>query len=255
MHVLVKGIVCNEAFEKLLAEHLQERGMKLLELKEKHLKDAFKDATYDYSETEVESSAVHEYPPELENIDKSPTDYNNEGDKAKDEWYEKEFECTEGLEVCVAKSSGWSIGSGLSAEYQGIGATANVVYTKTQSETVTKFKSKVQKQKITKEITVPPKCCISVLLVRQTQRKECPVKNVKVSFSKNAKIKCAFHDNRDTKENSKTKEKFNIKDGLKDHMEDTAGGNRLTAKLEGKYVWAETSVYVDVGDAKPIHKI
>ena len=202
---------------------------------------------------EVECSAIHEYPPVLQNTesDESSTDYINNENKESEEDYHKEIEYTEGLELSITRSSERSVSGGLSVEYQGIGASANIMgYIKSQSETVTKFKGKTQKQIITKKISIPPKCCRSVVLVHRYQRKECPVKNVKLSFPKNAKIKCDVHDNRKADPKSQTKDKPYIKDVLKDYIEDTPGGDRLTAKLEGKYVWVETSIYVDVGAPK-----
>lgn len=250
--IVVKRIVCNETFKNLLAEHLQEKGMKLEELKEKYMDAAFKDARYDYTETEVGSSAVHEYPPEVQNIDGTPTDHVNGSDEPLVEQYEKEIEDTEGCELSLTKSSGWNVSGGLSAVYQGIGAAATMEYTTCQSETVTKFKGKRQAQRITKTISIPPKSRRSVVLARRDQRKECPAKNIKLIFPKNAKIKCKVHDNRDADPTRHTKVNPFVKDVLKDYIEDTAGGNQLTAKLEGKYVWVETSIYVDVGAAQPI---
>ena len=231
-------------------KHLQSKGMKYLEIKEEYMDDAFKDAKYDYIETEVECGAIQEFPPVLQHIG-DPFEYPNNDDTPSEEEYSKEIEYTEGLEHSKTNCSEWSICGGLSAEYQGAGASANVGYTKSQSQTVTKFKGKTQTQTITKQIFVPPKHSRSVVLIQRYQRKECKAKNVKLVFPKSAKIKCKIHNYRDSNSKSMSKDKFFIRDVLKDYIE-YEGANPLTAWLEGKYVWVETSVFLKVSDPKPI---
>lgn len=99
---------------------------------------------------------------------------------------------------------------------------------------------------------VPPKHSRRVTVTRWFQKKECRVSNVKLSFPRDTKIKCRFHDNRDTDPKKVKKTPlFLIRDVLKDCIEDDST-DRLTAKLEGKYVWMETKLITNVEDPVPI---
>ena len=242
---IVKRIVCNETFEKLLEKHLQSKGMKLERIKEEDLDDAFDSAEYDYAEAEVDCSAIHEFPPVLRHMG-LPYECRNKEDTPIEEEYNKDIEYTEGLEYTKTKCSEWSICGGLSVMYQGAGASANIGYTRRQSEEVKKIETTTQTQHITKTVSVPPKHYRSVVQTQRFQVKECKVKNVKLIFPKNAKITCEVRDS------SKVKKKdISIRTVLKNCIKDDKA-DRLTAILDGKYVWVETSVYLDVSEPKPI---
>lgn len=254
LYVIVKRIVCNEEFEKALTEHLQSQEWKLVEITEECMDDAFSGAKYDYSETEVEWGDIHELNTFSEHIGE-PIKYVNRDDKPSEEQYQKEIEYTEGLELSKTNSSGWSICGGLSAAYKGTGTSVNVGYTRNQSETVTKTKGKKVRETITKTLVVPSQHSREIVVKQQYQRKECKVKNVKLIFSKNAKIKCKVHDNRKlSKPKRKKRYQPYIKDVLKKHIEDD-NTNPLIARMDGKYVWVETGIIVDVSTAKPISKL
>ena len=95
---------------------------------------------------------------------------------------------------------------------------------------------------------MPPKSRVKVALVQNYQKKECKVKNVKLTFPKNAEIKCkAF--NRQTRKVEK--HVHPIKEVLKDFIIDQ-GVDTLTAMLDGKYVWVETGLALNKGTPKPI---
>ena len=246
-YFIVKRIVCNETFEKLLEKHLQSNGMKLERIKEEDLDDAFEGAEYDYTEAEVDCSAnaIHDFPPVLRHIGLLYECRNNE-DTPIEEKYNKDIEYMEGLEHIKTKCSEWSICGGLSAMYQGSGASTVIGYTRRQSEQAKKIESTTQTQHITKTISIPLKHYRSVVQTQRFQVEECTVKNVKLIFPKNAKITCEVHDS------SKVKRKdIFIRAVLKDCIKDNKA-DRLTAILDGKYVWVETSVYLDVSDPKPI---
>ena len=83
------------------------------------------------------------------------------------------------------------------------------------------------------------------------QKKECQVRNVKISFPRDAKIKCKFHDNRDTDSKKVKKTPLFIKDILNDYI-DKGSTDRFTAKLEGKYMWMETKLIAKVEDPLPL---
>ena len=218
---------------------------------EKHMDGAFKGVQYDYSETEIDWSNIDKCNPILEYIGE-PMDYVNKEDTPSEEHYHKEIEYTEGEELIKTNSSGWSITGGLSTEYQGIGVSSGIGYTTHQSKTVAKIKSRTLRQTMTKKFMVHPKHKRRVAIVHQYQRMECKAKNVKVIFPKNAKIKCKIHDYREPSK-PKTNQSYRsyIRSVLNEHIED-AGADPLTASLEGKYVWVESSVELDVSDQQPI---
>lgn len=83
------------------------------------------------------------------------------------------------------------------------------------------------------------------MVTRWFQKKECQVSNIKISFPRDAKIKCKCHDNRKNKEKPS---QFLIKDILK-NKEST---DKLTVMLEGKYVWMETKLVMKVEDPLPL---
>ena len=242
----------NETVEDLLTEHLIANKMKLgTQFTEEHVDDAFNGAHYDYSEAEVECSDIDESPPVLEYIGEPYNAINGE-DKPSEEAYHKEVEYTEGLELSKTKSSGWNITGGLSAEYQGVGASGTIGYHRNQSKTVTKIKSKTLRQIITKTVIVPPKHKRSVAIVHRYQRKGCKMRNIKVTFPKNAKFECKVDDYQDHRR-PKINNKYtpNLGDLLNKHIIET-GASTFTARLEGKYVWVESNVEVDVSDPQPI---
>ena len=250
-YFIVKRIVCNETFEKLLKKYLQSNGMKLEQIKEEDMDSAFEGAEYDYAQAEVSCSAndMHEFPPVLHHIH-SPYEYHNKEDTPIEEEYNKDIEYEEGLEYTKTKCSEWSICGGLSAMYQGTGAAAIIGYTRRQSEEIKRIESTRQTQHITKTVTVPPKHYRSVVQTQRFQVTECKVKNVKIIFPKAAKISCEV----EVHDSSKVKKKdikFYVREVLKDCIKDDKA-DRLTAILDGKYVWVETSVYLDVSDPKPI---
>ena len=157
------------------------------------------------------------------------------------EKYAKTHEYTEGLELTKTNCSEWNICGGLSAK---IGASAKIGYTKRQTEIVKKIEGSVQKQDITKTLSIPAESSVTVALAQKFQRKECKVKNVKLIFPKNAKIDVKVH-------GALFNKSLYIRDVLKDYIEDEEA-DPLTARLEGKYVWVETSVFLDISDPKPL---
>lgn len=98
---------------------------------------------------------------------------------------------------------------------------------------------------IQRKFTVPPKHSRKVMVIRWFQEKKCQVSNVKISFPKDAKIKCKFYDNRDTKEKS-------TQLSLKDILKGCSDKDRFTATLEGMYVWMETKLIPKVEDPLPL---
>lgn len=131
--------------------------------------------------------------------------------------------------------------------YQSVGATANIGYTKRQSESIRRTKTTTDKQHIQEDIIVPPRHKVKVTVVQIYQQKECNVKNVKLTFPRDAKIKCKAV-NRHTERPDKPVSL--IQKVLKDYIEDQAA-DPLTAKLDGKYVWVETGLGLDPENLKP----
>ena len=224
--------------------------MELKEIKEKYLDDAFDKAEYDYSETEVQcnASAIFRHDPKLVYLG-DRIEYPNDKDVKVDEKYNRTDNYMEGAEHTQTRCSEWNICGGLSAAYQGVGADGKIGYTSGQSEIVKAMKTVQRQQQFNKTISVPPKSKVVVVPTQRYETNECRVKNVKLIFPRNANVKCKVTDSKHP--NKVQKKTYLIRDVLKDFIDDTEA-NPLTAKLEGKYVWVETLVYLDESKPEPI---
>ena len=221
--------------------------MDFQELKEKYMDDAFQKATYDYTDAEVDCDSLHEFPIVPHEVGYS-FEWPNRSDIDESHQYDKEITYVVGKEHTETNCSEWNICGGLSAMYQGSGATANIGYTKRQSEMVKKTKTTMDKHHIQEMVTVPPRSKVKVTVVQNYQKKECNVKNVKLTFPKDAEIKCKAV-NRQTEKPKKPVSP--IQKVLKDYIEDQ-DADPLTARLDGKYLWVETGLALDKGNPQPI---
>ena len=244
---IVKRVVCNEVFKDHLKQYLNKIGMDLQEdITEKDMDDAFEKAEYDYTEVEVECKSLQEFPRVSRNVGER-FEYPNDSETPRDYTYDKAVSYTEGEEHTQTKISEWNICGGLSAEYQGVGLTGKVGYTKRQSETVTNTKTTTETQTIKETVSVPPKTKVEVAIVQHYQRKECKVKNVKLIFPKGVKIKCKVFNRQNKKDK---KHSIPIEEVLEDYL-DHKDADPLTARLDGKYIWVETKLSLEIG--KPVH--
>ena len=210
---------------------------------------AFQKAVYDYSDIQVECDSLYEFLLIPEEVGYS-LEWSNTTDANESHTYDKEITYEVGNEYTVTNSSEWNICGGLSATYQGVGATANIGYTKRQSEMIKKTKTTTDKQHITETVTVPPRSKVKVAVVQKYQKKECKVKNVKLTFPKNAEIKCKVK-NRQTRSDNVKNHTCPIKEVLKDFIENQ-DADPLIARLDGKYVWVETGLALNKGKPEPI---
>ena len=111
-------------------------------------------------------------------------------------------------------SSSWSLSGGLSTEYQGVGASTMIGYTKRRTETVKKVQGTCRPNTAyiySKEGASTSKASsdsVEVALTQRYQRKECRVKDVKLIYPNNVKVKCKFHDKRDANPHREKKDKF-----------------------------------------------
>ena len=242
-------IVCNETFEKLVEKHLASSDKTLVEIKEKYMDEAFKGAKYFHSKVEIDVGSIIELDP-IRKCLGDPVTFTNKTNVDGNKTFTQIIEYTTGTELTETVTSGWSITGGLSAEYQGIGASAGVGYTEQQSETIKQIKGTKERKDMTDIFLVKRKSSRRVTVIRTMQRKECQVRNVELSFPRDAKLKCKFH----KKANSNKVEKkacFLIRDILDDCIENK-GADPLIAKLEGKCVWVETDLELNVEPDKPL---
>lgn len=240
-------MVCNGVFEEHLKKHLDKMGMDFLEIKEKYIDDAFQNAKYDYTEAEVECKSLYEFRRVSRYIGE-PFVYSNESDTSRDYAYDKTITYTEGEEHTQTNCSEWNICGGLSAKYQGVGADAKVGYTKRQSEIVKNTTTTIQTQAIKQTVSVPPKKKVEVAVAQNYERKECRVQNVKLVFPKGAKIKCKVFNRQKKREE---KPNVSIEEVLKDYIDDRKADPR-TARLDGKYIWVETTLSLEVNKTESI---
>ena len=235
-------IVCNETFKNLVERYLKSSDRTLVKIKEKYLDQAFKGATYIHSTVEVDHGSIKE----LKSINKTLGDsvkYSEPGSHH----FEKTVSYTLGTELMETVTSGWSITGGLSAEYQGVGASTGVTYTKQRSEIMKKIQGITESTKMQQDISVKPNCSIRASVVRTIQRKECQVRNVELHFPRDTKLKCKFTKAGSTKVQ---KEHFLVREILNDCSKNK-GADTLIAMLEGKCVWVEVDMEVKI---EPLHE-
>ena len=220
-------------------------------LKETYMDDAFKNAEYDYSDVEVERHSLHESPIVSREVGQS-FEWPNISDAYESHVYDKEIGYAVGNELTVTNCSEWNICGGLSAAYEGVGATANIGYTRRQSETIKKTRTTTDKYHVIEPVHVPPKSRVKLAVVQNYQKKECKVKYVKLTFPKNAEIKCKAFNRQARKAEKRV---YPIKEVLKDfiiHVDHNV--DTLTAMLDGKYVWVETGLALNKGTPKELKK-
>lgn len=245
-------IVCNETFERLVKEYLASDRV-LLEIKEYYMDEAFKGAKYDHSSVEVDLSSIK---PACEPIKKclgDPVTVNNNEGVERSKTFTQSVQFTKGTELVETISSGWSITGGLSAEYQGIGASTGIGYTEQQSQTMKQTKGEIVGESVTDTFFVQRQSSRRATVIRTIWRKECRVRNVRLSFPKNAELKCKFYMKGDDPKKVKKSPHFLIRDILDDYIENKSS-DTLVAKLEGKCVWVETDLSVNVEEDVPLEK-
>ena len=137
---------------------------------------------------------------------------------------------------------------GLSAKYQGAGASTGVTYTKKQSDIMKKIRGMTESTTMQLDILVKPNCSVRASVVRTIQRKECQVRSVELHFPRDAKLKCKFTKAGSTKVQKKPH--FLVREILNDCIKNK-GDDTLIAKLEGKCVWVEVDMEVKV---EPLHE-
>ena len=197
------------------------------------IEDKYTDRCDDDSIVEVDCSSITASDPEKQCLS-NPFTFNN---YSKDEIRHKPFTfkyTTRGrlIETVI------SVTGGLSAEYQA---------------TTGQIEGTGVSQQITEKLYVyiKPKSSRRVTVIQMRQRKECPARNIKLSFPKDAKIKCKFHVKGDSnvKVNS-----FPIKEILNDYVEDkNTYSGPLAVKLEGKCVWEEIDSFIDIEENEPLN--
>ena len=214
------------------------------------MKQAFKKIKYDFAKAEVDSKSTRIFNPVFKAL-KKPVNIPNtqDSDLLVDEKYT--IEIREESEYAETNCTGWNISGGLSAKYQGAGANTTVGYAKTQIKSFKKVTDIKEGFSVPVKFSVPPKHFRTLTLSERHQWNECDVKNIQVKFPKKKRIKCEVHNNQDSDPQKFKMTYFYLKDVLKDYIED-AEADKLTAWLEGKYVWVEVGGHPIVSDAKPI---
>ena len=87
-----------------------------MEIKEKYIDKAFKNAEYDYSSVEFDCSSIIESNPEKVCFGEA-AEYKSSEDQEREITHTQSVGSTEGLELMKTQSSSWNICGGLSAEY------------------------------------------------------------------------------------------------------------------------------------------
>ena len=216
-------------------------------LKEKYMDGAFKNAEYDYSDVVVQCHSLNKSPIVSCEVGQS-FEWSNTSNACESHPYNKEITYEVGNEYTATNCSEWSICGGLSATYQGVGAKTNIGYTRRQSDVIKKIRATRDKHNVTETVIVPPKRRMKMAVVQNYQKKECKVKNVMLTFPKNAEIKCKAYNGQTGKVE---KLMYPIKEVLKGFIVDQ-GVDSLTAMLDGKYVWVETGLALNKGKPVPI---
>ena len=241
-------IVCNEPFKNLVERYLASSNETLVEIKEKYLDQAFKGTTYIHSSVEVDLGSIKELDPMKKCLGDAVTFTNNDNVDS-NKTFTQIVEYTTGTELTETITSGWSITGGLSAEYQGIGASTAVGYTEQRSETIKQIRGRKETKNMTDTFLVKHHSSRRVTVIRTIQRKECQVRNVEFHFPRDTKLKCKFTKADSTKVHKKH---LLVREILNDCIENKEA-DTLIAKLEGKCVWVEADMEVKVEPNKPLH--
>ena len=236
----------NDSFKEYLTNYLQSFGETsrlryiTVKIKEKYLKQAFAKATSTYDNAEVHLESLKQST-KLKHLE-TPIFYPEQPTERSEE-YDREFTIDEGLEYTKTECSEWNLAGGLSLEYQGVGASSGIGYTRQQTKETKKIQATSQKKHINKQVHIPAKSSVTVVFTQQFQRKECRMSGIKLIFPVDAKLKCKFLSDADPQKT--LKKEFLIKDILKDRIKNDKR-DPLTAEMEGKYVWIETRVFLDI---------
>ena len=253
-------VVLNEIFEVYLKNYLESKGLDLDEnsLEEDSMDEAFSDAKYDFSEVTVCFDPRKHFKP-IERHEKfccTSVVHTNRGDKECIKHHTTTIEKTEGLEYCDAKVWTWSTSGGLSAKYQGVGASVSIGYTKSQSQTLKKNDISVCRQDFPHEVEIPKKSSRKVEMKQRYSCYECKVENAIIKFPKGAQIRCTVIDKQSRTFCpwswcdwlSKSKQRFDLGEIFKGSLEESPHDNKFIAKVNGKYKWVETDIFSDIKD-------
>ena len=258
-------MILNEVFESYLNKYLESKGLSLYDgcLNERSMDEAFCNASYILSDATVQfhenSSKRVDY---IEELCGKPVTHSNEGDREIIVTYTKKVEETTGLEYYDAKSRTWSISGGLSAKYQGVGASASIGYTRSQTESVRRSNTTV----LTREAQCPVP--ISGRQKRKVQVKntysvyEHEVESVSLKFPKDAQIQCRVVDSQPTAtmycpwswcpQLCRSNQFFYLSEIFTGNTEECPNGKDLIAKINGKYLWVETDIFWDIKKEEPL---
>lgn len=236
-------VIINEVFERYLKNHLQSEGLELVELKEKYFDDAFGEVKYDIKEAKVDLATV-----EVKVRDKPfnvPYVHKNGKNEPVEETISREYKYTTGMELMSSKESGWTTTGGLSLQYQGVGGSGEICYTRNQSSSVTKTQSEELTDHIEKVISIPAKSSVKVVLTHRLFWKKCTLQDVKFTFPSKAKIKCKYKNARQ----KVCEKKFDVARILMVDMKPDCG-TAIATYIEGKYAWIESELFLDIQQPK-----
>lgn len=253
-------MVLNEVFEVYLRNYLELKGLELDEhsLEEDSMDEAFTDARYDFSEVIVHLDQKKSFKP-VERHEKfccTPVTHTNRGDNECIRKHTTTIEKTQGLEYCDAKTWTWSTSGGLSAKYQGVGASVSIGYTKSQSQTLKKNEVSLDRLDFPHEVQIPRKSSRKVEVKQRYCCYECKVENAMIKFPKGAQIQCTVKDKQPRyfcpwswcDWLSKSKQRFDLGEIFKGSLEECPQDNKFIAKINGQYKWVETDIICDIKD-------
>lgn len=205
-------------------------------------------ATVNYDNAIIDFPSQKQMDRQQKYID-DPTIFTNSETEDCHKQFQKSVTYAVGTEVTKTKWHGWSTSGGLSATYQGVGATAAVGYERGKAEASTLAKNEQRQQTFDECILVPSETRVKVAIEKQFMVLNCKVCDLRVTFKKNkSQVKCKVQFGQKCKIKNET---FSLKDVFKN---DIASSNQkgITVRMNGKYTWSETSVYLRRFDPEPL---
>lgn len=241
----------NEVLEEHFMAYLQQYGYTYADdpkKLEEVLADIHANATVKYDDAIIDFESKKQINRKRDNIG-DPKVYTNQETVDHTEQFQRSVTYSVGSEITKTKWRGWSTTGGLTASYQGAGASATVTYERGKAEVQTQVESTQRTEWFDEYVLVPSETRVKVVVEKQFMIFNCKVLNLKVTFKKSKfQIKCKVQFG--PKSQMKT-ETFKFMEIFKNDVI-TSNQKGVTIRMGGKYVWPETSVHLRRYDPEPL---
>ena len=251
VYIIDGHVTVSEILEECFIAYLQRYGYTYSDDPKKLesiLSDIHASATVKYDDAIVDFETRKQVDVKLENYGE-PKVYINRETEDQYNTFQRNVKYTVGSESATSKWQGWSTSGGLSASYQGTGASGTVGYERGKAEAYTQSESVERDEVFDETILVPSETRVKVAVEKQFVVYKCNVNDLIVTFKKNkSQIKCQVKFGPREKTSNET---FKLKHILeKDIISDDR--RSITVKMKGKCMWSETRVYLRRYPSEPL---